>query len=229
MISTSFKKNSRERIFQFLYKSGKDLASAQQWIQAQVRNMGILFLFSLIVVVFQHQLFWMLVPAMYLIFQVYFVLRAVRIRKDRILKRTPFVLDMLILNLEAGLDFVSSLEEMAKVDQQHPLHQEIRLTLYSMQLGENRSRAFRQLATRTGISELASLAMVIEQSEMMGSSLVELLRLQSQELRHRIFKIAESQAQKAPIKILLPMLGLIFPVIFILLFVPIGIQLFQVF
>ena len=61
----------------------------------------------------------------------------------------------------------------------------------------------------------------------MGSSLTELLRLQSQEIRYRIFKHAEAEAQKAPVKILIPMMLFIFPVVFIILFVPIGIQLFE--
>jgi tight adherence protein C len=145
------------------------------------------------------------------------------------LKRLPFVLDILTLNLESGLDFVTSLEELSKMSDSHPLYDEIKIMLRSIQMGEMRSTAFQNLATRTQMPELSSLASVIKQSESMGSSLTELFRLQSQEMRHRVFKHAEAQAQKTPVKILIPMLLLIFPVVFILLFVPIGIQLFESF
>lgn len=172
---------------------------------------------------------WILIPIVWVGILFYSLIKKVQFRKNQILKRIPFVLDMVILNLKSGLDFVSSLEELIGMNDPHPLNDEIRITLQSIHLGESRSVAFRNLGRRTQIQELSNLASVIEQSETMGSSLIELLSLQSDEIRYRIFKQAESEAQKAPVKILIPMLLCIFPVVFIILFVPISLQVLQAF
>lgn len=188
----------------------------------------IAFVFCLFALLTQ-KFIWLFAPVLFIGFKIYSLIKARRIRKEKILKRIPFVLDMVILNLKSGLDFVSSLEELIEMNDQHPLLDEIRHTLQSIHLGETRSLAFRSLGERTQVTELSNLASVIEQSETMGTSLVELLTMQSEEIRHRIFKLAESEAQKAPVKILIPMLLCIFPVVFIILFVPIGIQVLEVF
>ncbi len=196
----------------------------KNWLICKV----VFFVFCLLAILTQ-KIIWLLVPILFIGFTIYSLVKAARLRKEKILKRIPFVLDMVILNLKSGLDFVSSMEELIEMNDQHPLLDEIRHTLQSIHLGETRSTAFKTLGERTQITELSNLASVIEQSETMGTSLVELLTLQSEEIRHRIFKLAESEAQKAPVKILIPMLLCIFPVVFIILFVPIGIQVLDVF
>lgn len=197
------------------------------WNKTWLISKILIFLFCLLAILTQ-QTFWLLMPILFIGIKTYFLIKAVRVRKEKILKRIPFVLDMVILNLKSGLDFVASLEELVEMKDQHPLLDEIKRTLQSIHLGETRSIAFKSLGERTQVAELSNLASVIEQSETMGTSLVELLTLQSEEIRHRIFKLAESEAQKAPVKILIPMLLCIFPVVFIILFVPIGIQVLDV-
>ena len=218
-----------KKIFQLLYLSGKTFHEAQAWIKQQWLLLKILIIISIAISITSGNWFWISMPPLYFCFIYYITLSKIQKRKGIILRRIPFVLDMLVLNLESGLDFLSSVEELVEMNMSHPLHQELRLTLQSVHLGEMRIQAFTDMAERTQVPELSSLAMVIGQSESMGSSLTELLRIQSLELRNRIFKIAEAQAQKAPVKILLPMIGFIFPVVFILLFVPIGIQVFRMF
>lgn len=200
----------------------------EEWWSKNWLQFKILTAVSLILGFCLHHLLWFVLPFLWMGWTYSRLIKDVRIRKDRILKRIPFVLDMLILNLKSGLDFVSSLEELIQMNDAHPLHDEIRFTLQSIHIGEPRSSAFRNLGTRTQVPELSNLASVIEQSETMGSSLIELLSLQSEEIRHRIFKRAEAEAQKAPVKILVPMLMCIFPVVFIVLFVPIAIQVMDV-
>lgn len=196
----------------------------KNWLIAKISTL----VFCLVALLSQKNI-WLVFPFLIIALKIYSLIKAVRIRKEKILKRIPFVLDMVILNLKSGLDFVASLEELIEMNDQHPLLDEIRHALQSIHLGEPRSMAFRSLGERTQVVELSNLASVIEQSETMGTSLVELLTLQSEEIRHRIFKLAESEAQKAPVKILIPMLLCIFPVVFIILFVPIGIQVLEVF
>jgi Flp pilus assembly protein TadB len=216
-----------ERLLDTLLASGLGRQQSDHWWKQNWNIFRVLFVASIPLCALTGFYLILLFPWMYAIYKYYSLIRSVRLRKYQILKRIPFVLDMLILNLQSGLDFVSSLEELVGMHDAHPLHDEIRITLQSIHVGETRTQAFHNLGTRTQVVELSHLASVIRQSESMGSSLIELLKLQSHEIRHRIFKQAEAEAQKAPVKILIPMLGCIFPVVFIILFVPIGIQLFN--
>lgn len=223
------KNKKKEKAYQLFYQSGRKIADADQWFAHNWLMFKIGLLISAVLFIFLDAWIWIFLPLVFAAYQYLGIMKGVRIRKETILRRIPFVLDMLILNMESGLDLNSAIEELIKMDTLHPLHQEIKLTLQNIHIGELRSVAFQNLAKRTGVAELDGLAMAISQSESMGSSLTELLRIQSGEIRYRIFKTAEAKAQKAPIKILLPMIGFIFPVIFILLFVPIFMQVMKMF
>jgi tight adherence protein C len=142
-------------------------------------------------------------------------------RRRDILRTLPYYFDLITLSLEAGLDLIAAIDEVVQGDKPNPLRDELRLTLTAIQMGTVRSVAFHQLAQRTCITPLHSLSSLITQSVELGSSLANLLRLQSETLRREMFLRAEEKAQKAPVKLLLPLVMLIFPVIFILLFAPI--------
>lgn len=226
-IQESAKKKVWNNVSNLLIVCGFGKFQAQEWWDKSWKQFVILFILSCTTSLIGSNWNYVCIPFLFAFAKYYFILKMARVRKDKILKRIPFVLDILILNLESGLDFIASLEEIANMDDDHPFLDEIQLTLQSIQLGESRAKAFETLANRTRVPELAHLAGTIRQSEVMGSSLTELLRLQSQEIRYRIFRQAESEAQKSPVKILIPMMLFIFPVVFIILFVPIGIQLFE--
>lgn len=223
------KKKTKKRAYQLFYQSGKKMAEADQWFEKNWLLFKISLIFAIILFIFSDQWIWMFLPLAFAVYQYLGIIRGVRIRKEKILRRIPFVLDMLILNMESGLDLISALEELVKMDITHPLHQEIKLTLQNIHIGELRSVSFTNLAARTDVAELDGLAMAISQSESMGSSLTELLRIQATEIRNRIFRVAEGKARKAPLKILIPMIAFIFPVIFVLLFYPIGVQILAMF
>jgi tight adherence protein C len=225
----SFHKKYKDHIETLLYRSGKGGLQTEPWIAKRWQSIKILFLLGLLLSIITNAWVFLFLFLMYGLWLSQVMLADIRNRKDRILKRIPFVMNMLILNLESGLDFITALEELIAMDDQHPLHQEIKLTLKSIHLGETRAKAFANMAKRADLTELNGLAGIIEQSENMGSSLTELLRLQSSELQHRLFKQAEAKAQKTPVKILIPMMMFIFPVVFILLFAPIALQLMGAF
>lgn len=229
LLSNYIKLKDRGRLQKVLYCAGKPSHQANQWVETNLNLLRWLIVAALVISFLTGQLFYLTLPIFYITILYFFVLKNVRRRKETILKRIPFVMDMLILNMESGLDLISALEELTKMDKSHPLQQEIKRTLQNIHLGELCSTAFNNLSERTQIAELKGLAMAVSQSESMGSSLTDLLRIQAEEIRHRIFKMAEAQAQKAPVKILIPMIGFIFPVVFILLFVPIGLQIMKIF
>ncbi len=148
----------------------------------------------------------------------------IRKRQRAIVLCFPYYLDLITLALEAGLDLIVAIEEVVGRDQNNPLREELLITLKSIRMGTLRSVAFQDMANRTGVEAMSLWASSIAQSEQLGSSLGSLLRLQSETLRREIFSQAEALAQKAPVKMLAPLIICIFPVVFILLFVPIALK-----
>jgi tight adherence protein C len=148
-------------------------------------------------------------------------------RRREILLTLPFYLDLLNLTLEAGLDLIAALEEIVTGDAPNALRDEIAIVLKSIRLGRSRSGAFEDLAERTGVDALRTLAGCIRQSEELGAGLGPLLRLQAGDLRREIYLKAEERAQKAQVRMLFPLILCIFPVLFLLLFVPIALRLIR--
>lgn len=147
-------------------------------------------------------------------------------RNQVISKTFPYFLDIFTLSIESGMDSIRAIKEISKTDPASPLNQELIWVTQSTQIGQSLPVAMMESAKRTGCQELYTLAHSIAQSTELGSSLSGILRLQSKTLREKIFKDAQTQAQKAPVKILFPLVFCIFPVVFIILFVPIAINLF---
>ncbi len=145
-------------------------------------------------------------------------------RQDEVRKAMPDALDLLTICVEAGLGFDGA---MAKVTEKwdNELSLSFSRVLREIQLGKLRREALRNMADRIGISEMTSFVAAIIQSEQLGVSMAKVLRIQSEQMRIKRRQIAEEKAQKAPIKMLFPMAGLIFPSLLILLLGPAGVQL----
>lgn len=150
----------------------------------------------------------------------------IRARQRAILLNLPYYLDLVTLALEAGLDLIAAVEEVIRYDRPNPLRDELRMTLNGLAMGDTRASGFATLAERTGLQPLSLLASAVAQSEELGASLGNLFRLQSESLRRELYRQAEEAAQRAPIKLLVPLIGLIFPVVFLLLFAPIALRFF---
>lgn len=143
-------------------------------------------------------------------------------RQLELRRAMPDALDVLIICLEGGLSFQSSLKRVAdEIRSAHPvLGYEFRIVDREVQLGRSPGEALLHFAQRTDLDEARSLSTVIGQSERFGASLVKSLRAHSETLRLRRRQIAEEQAQKAATKILFPTLFCIFPAIFVILLGP---------
>jgi tight adherence protein C len=94
-----------------------------------------------------------------------------------------------------------------------------------MQLGKSRREALRDMADRINLTEMTSFVASIIQSEQLGVSMSKVLTIQAEQMRTRRRQYAEEQAHKAPTKMLLPMAGLIFPALIIVLLTPAALQL----
>lgn len=152
----------------------------------------------------------------------------IRRRHLSILKSLPNVLDLLTLSVEAGKDFVTSLRDILQRRRVDALGEELMRTFQEIQLGRKRTEALRDLAKRVSQSDLTSVVNAIIQAEELGVSIGQLLRIQGDMLRNKRFTMAEKLANETPVKIIGPIILFIFPAVFIVLIVPIGMKLMQV-
>ena len=162
-----------------------------------------------------------LVPSIYLD-------RKVKARQKEILLALPNALDLLTISVEAGLGFDSALARVCeKYD--NALGQEFLQVLNEVRLGRPRLEALEDVGRRNKVDELNNFIQAIVQSEQLGVGIANVLRIQSEEMRRRRRQRAEEQGQKAPLKMLFPMVGCIFPVLFIVLLGPALIQVYKQF
>jgi tight adherence protein C len=140
-------------------------------------------------------------------------------RQKEIRKALPDALDLLTICVEAGLGFDGA---MAKVREKwdNELALAFGRVIREIQLGKLRREALRDMADRLGIPEMTSFVAAVIQSEQLGVSMAKVLRIQSDQMRVKRRQLAEEEAHKAPIKMLIPMALLIFPSICIVLMTP---------
>jgi tight adherence protein C len=140
-------------------------------------------------------------------------------RQKEIQKAMPDALDLLTICVEAGLGFDAA---MAKVSEKwdNELSFSFARAIKEVQLGKLRRDALKAMADRIGLTEMTSFVAAVIQSEQLGVSMAKVLRIQSEQMRMKRRQRAEAEAQKAPIKMLLPMAFLTFPAIFIVLLTP---------
>lgn len=148
--------------------------------------------------------------------------------KSRIQKRQAEILgnfsttvDLAALVIESGLDYLTAFERIISIAKKKTiLEEELEKTLNEIKLGYSRREALERFANRTGVQEVRSLVGLIIQSDELGTSLVDLLRNFSTDLRSRRMSRAEKLAAQASTKMLFPLFIFIFPTIFILILSP---------
>ncbi len=158
-----------------------------------------------------------------LIFYLYPVLwlKGVLATRHRAIQRAlPFVLDLLTLAVEAGLDFMTALQRNCERRTLDPLNEELIHVIREIQLGTPRRIALRNLSTRVGLGDLRSVSYALIQADELGVSIGSILRIQADQMRQRRFERAERLANEAPVKMLGPLMLFIFPAVFIILLGP---------
>jgi tight adherence protein C len=131
----------------------------------------------------------------------------------------PELIDLLVVTVEAGLGFVGSLQ-MASTRIKGALGQELRLTLQEQNMGLSIQEALINMLARCDTPAMRSFVRSIVQGETLGVSIGQIMRDLAHEMRRRRRAVAEERAQKAPIKILFPLVFLIFPAMFVVLLGP---------
>lgn len=150
--------------------------------------------------------------------------RSIKARHLSIMKSLPFVLDILTLSVEAGMDFISALQRNCKSRRMDPLNEELLRMTKEIQIGVTRKDALKNMAERVKEQNLKAVANSLIQSDELGVSIGTILRIQSEQLHSRRFDRAENLAAQAPVKMLGPLLLCIFPAVFIILLGPLLLQ-----
>ena len=138
-----------------------------------------------------------------------------------IMRALPFVLDLLTLSVEAGMDFMSALQRNCDRRKLDPLNEELIRMTREIQMGMARRVALRNMADRVRQPDLKAVAFALIQADELGVPIAPILRIQSEQLRSRRFDRAERLASEAPVKMLGPLLLCIFPAVLIVLLAPI--------
>jgi tight adherence protein C len=143
----------------------------------------------------------------------------VRGRQKAILRMIPDALDLLTISVRAGLGFDGALGKVVE-KLKGPLTDEFRRALAEIRVGKARRDALRDIVPRTEVPALTNFIGAIIQAEQLGVSISKVLQVQSEQLRIERRQRAEEQAAKAPIKMLFPLVGCIFPSLFIVILGP---------
>lgn len=152
--------------------------------------------------------------------------QAVRERQRKIERALPFVLDLLTLSVEAGLDFMNAIQRIIEKRPVDPLSEELIRVFREVLLGKTRKEALRDMAERVNQDDLTAVVSALVQADELGVSIGAMLRIQAEQMRARRFQRAEKRANEAPVKMLFPLVAFIFPAVFLVLLGPFIVQLF---
>jgi tight adherence protein C len=140
-------------------------------------------------------------------------------RQEKIQRNLPDAMDMLTICVEAGLGFDAAMARVAR-NTTGPVGAEFSRALQEIQIGKSRTEALRSLSERTTVPELRAFISALVQAGELGIPVADVLREQAKEMRLRRRQRAEEKAQQVPVKILFPLIGCLFPALFLIVIGP---------
>lgn len=158
----------------------------------------------------------------------YWLKTKVKQRNDEIVKTLPDILDLILVSVEAGLGLDAAIMKVVE-KQKGILAQEFNIVLQEIKVGKPRRDALRDMSKRNNVEDLNNVIAALVQADQLGISMGSVLRSQSEQIREKRKQRAQEQAQKAPVKIMIPLVFFIFPSIFIVILGPAFLQILAIF
>lgn len=149
---------------------------------------------------------------------------AVKVRHKSMERALPFVLDLLTLSVESGLDFMSGINRIITHREIDPLAEELIRVFREIQVGRSRKEALRNMSTRVDHVDIRALVNALLQADELGTGIGHALRIQAEQVRSKRFQRAEKLGNEAPVKLLFPLVAFIFPSVFLVLLGPLILQ-----
>jgi tight adherence protein C len=158
----------------------------------------------------------------------FFLKARVKSRKEAIVRELPDVMDLLVVSVEAGLGLDAAIvRQYAK--NKNTVLTELNSAIREVQMGVARKVALKEMADRCDVKQLSAFVTALLQADQLGVSVKSVLVSQAERLRTERKQAIQAKAAKAPVKIMLPTVGFIFPVIFIILLGPAAVNLISTF
>ena len=148
----------------------------------------------------------------------------IKVRHKEVIKSLPFVVDLLALSTEAGLDFIGAIQKVVEKAAPSPFIDELEQALKEIKVGSSRAEALRELAFRINLQEVNSFVAVLVSADQMGASIGKVLRQQSEQIRALRFVRAEKAGAVAAQKLMFPTFALILPAILMIMIGPFLLQ-----
>lgn len=140
-------------------------------------------------------------------------------RKGEILRTLPDILDLVMVSVEAGLGFDAAMMKVVE-KQKGILAEEFNLVLQEIKIGKPRREALRDMAKKNDVEDLSNVIASLVQADQLGISMGNVLRNQSAQIRLRRKQRVQEAAQKAPVKMMIPLVFFVFPSLFIVILGP---------
>jgi tight adherence protein C len=149
-----------------------------------------------------------------------------RLRQEAILRALPSAIDLISIGAEAGMGFDQAMNYVRR-QTSGALAEEFGTTLNEVRLGKARIEALNNLAYRTGVDDLKIFVGAVTQSFQLGTSIVDTLRIQADSIRVKQRQRAQEQAMKVPVKMMFPLVFLIFPALLLVILGPALVTIFK--
>lgn len=145
-------------------------------------------------------------------------------RRNQVVRSLPDVVDLLSLCVDAGLDFIASARWIVEKSFSNAFTEELSLVLHEIKVGKSRRDALKSMASRLKLADVTAFCRTLIQADRMGIPIAEALTLLSEDTRERFFRRAERQALQAPMKMLVPLIFFILPVVGVIVGGPVLLQ-----
>ena len=152
--------------------------------------------------------------------------RIVATRRQEYRAGFPDMMDLLVVCADAGLGLASAFERVGRelADSYPNLSANIHMANLEIRAGRTISEALEHYGDRLGLAEARSFATLIQQSDELGSSITDALRVYSEDMRHKRLSTAEEKAYALPSKLTLPLMVCVFPVLFVVIMLPVVVR-----